>query len=224
MQQKFIEEFICFCPDEFKKVFKATQMSIYLFGALVLIGIKPHWFQFYVVISGFILLVWGKIAIKNMAQYQKIHFLYCGSVFFILSTFFFLDIIFSFQRMFHFDPFKLIIAYGIGYIFTLVVGCVYYMWALRRGHFTEVYKKKHMGRNAFFLGLASIVPGGMLIINSMMKYIFGADLFYKGIAFVASSMSFLLLYLSVPFFYKYYLMKKYQGSMDRLPLDKNAGR
>jgi hypothetical protein len=214
MQQKFIEEFICFCPEEFKKVFKAIQMCIYVCGALVLLGIKPHWFQLYVVISGFILLVWGKIVIKNMVKYQTIHFLYCGIVLFILSTFFCLDIIVGFQRMYNLDPLKLLITYGIGYLFILVVGIIYYMWALRRGHFTGTYKDKHTKRNAFFTGLAACVPGGMLIVNVMIKSIFGANLFYKGTAIVSSVSPFVFLYVSILYFYKYYLMKKYQVNVE----------
>jgi len=161
---------------------------------------------------------------RNMASYQKSYFLYSGIGLVGASVFYFIEMTLFLQKMLHLDQIAVFIAYGIGYIFTLAAVSGYQMWALRRGHFTEEYKKAHAEMNAFLLGVVSIIPGSMLIVNFVLKYIFGAELFNKGILFVASFSPFFFLLLAIPYFYKYYLIKKYQVRVERVSSDESVGR
>ena len=225
MKQSYIEEYIQLSLKEMKKDLLGTQILVGLFGALTLLGTidYPH-LRNILAISLLVYLGVGWIMSRNMASYQKIYFLYSGIGFVGASVFYFIEMILLLGEMFHLNPVSLLIAYGAGYFFTLATVSGYQIWALRRGHFTKEYKKAHAKMDTFLLSVMSIIPGSMLIVTFLMKCIFGADLFNKGMLAVASSLSFIILFLAIPYFYKYYLIKKYQVRVERVSSDESVGR
>jgi len=225
MKRDYIEEYIQLSPEEMKKKFFAVRLLVVGWGVLTLLGfIDYHRLRAIFAISLMAFFLCGWFMSKNMANCPKNYFLYSGIGFLWVSVFDLIKMTLHLEKMMQLNQVKVLIAYGIGYLFTLVAVSGYQMWALQQGRFTEVYKKKHAKMDAFLLGVMSIIPGAMLIVNSVLKYIFGAEIFYQGLTFAVSFIPFLLLYMAIPFFYKYYLIKKYQVRVERVSSDESVGR
>ena len=225
MKQDYIEEYIQLSSEKMKKNFFSVRFLVVGFGILILIGfIDYHWLRVAFTVSILFFCLCGWFMSKNMKNYQKSYFLYSGIGLLWMSVFCFIEMTLHLKKMLHLDQIDVLIAYGLGYLFTVVAVSGYQIWALRRGRFTEAYKKKHAKIDAFLLGMVSIIPGSMLIVNSVLKYIFGVELFNKGLTFVVSFLPFLILFLAIPFFHKYYLIKKYHVQVERVSSDESIGR
>jgi len=225
MKQAYIEEYIQLSSEKMKKNFFSVPLVVGVFGALTLLGFidYPRLRNIFA-ISLLLYFFGGWVMSKSKANYSKKIFLYSGIGFLWVSVFDLIKMTLHLEKMMHLDQVKVLIAYGVGYIFILTVVSGYQMWALQRGRFTEAYKKKHAKMDAVLLGVMSIIPGAMLIVNSVLKYIFGAEVFYQGLTFAASFIPFLLLYLAIPDFYIYYLIKKYHVQVERVSSDESVGR
>lgn len=159
-----------------------------------------------------VIIVWGWIESKDIEKYQKLHSLYMGVAYALLSLVFFLATVAGFLKDFGFAPGKTALIFGTGHLFALVVGGDYHRYNLKKRWFAAE-SKRTLSRT----GMAGII-GGIMFFSAVIKVFFDKWQLTMG-AFAVPALSYVCL-MGTAFLHKYYLMKKYEQYVKVYHFDK----